>query len=83
MSNKLNLDPNKAQKSEPKEMKEEDFAVVLVELLQNCGVLLGQIAESQAVIADCAKKQLELDIDFAESELDDDDHIEPIDPEIN
>jgi hypothetical protein len=80
MNNKLNLDPNKASKPEQKEVKEEDVAVVLVELLQNCGILLGQIAESQAILADCAQKTLELDLELVEE---DDDFTPPIEPEVS
>ena len=79
MTDKLNLDPDKAKKVGQKEIKEEDVAVILVELLQNCGILLAQIAESQAIIADCSKKQLEMDIEFAQEEAEeaeDDDVIE-------
>lgn len=85
MSGKLNLDPNKAKKVEQKEIKEEDVAVVLVELLQNCGVLLGQIAESQAILAECASKTLELDLqEFEEGDdLGLDDSVEPIEPEVH
>ena len=82
MSQKLNLDPNKASKSEQKDLKEEDFAVILVELLQNVGVLLAQISESQAILADCAKRTLEIDEAMLEAEEDEDD-IEPIEPEIH
>ena len=80
MKNKLNLDPKKVIDVEPEKVKEEDVAVVLVELLQNCGILLGQIAESQAILADCAVKTLELDLEMVE---DDEDESEPLEPEVN